>query len=130
MAVLPESSLTAHRSLGLQAGPSAKGLFERIPLLDEERRKSPDVGELFAPDVRRRVDEIRQALADDVDADARAAVDLLNASAKKVGALRLGFLGIRLSTALRSNDPGAARAVFELLAATADLTVAALEAPH
>ena len=52
----------------------------------------------------------------------------MNASAKNVGALRLGFLTIRLATALRSNDRGAARAVFELLAVTADLTVAALEA--
>lgn len=130
MAVFPESSLTAHRAFGLQAGPSARGLVERIPLLDEERRESPDVGELFAPDVRRRVDEIRHALAGDEQDSARAAVDLLNASAKKVGALRLGFLGIRLSTALRSNDPGAARAVFELLAATADHTVTALEASH
>ena len=128
MAVFPESSLTAHRAFGLQAGPSAHGLVERIPLLDEERRESLDVGDLFARDLRRRVDEIRHALSSDQEDLARAAVDVLSASAKNVGALRLGFLGIRLSTALRSNDPGAARAVFELLAATADHTVAALDA--
>lgn len=127
MAVSPESSLTAPpRALGLQNRPSARGLVEQIPLLDSGPRE--EVGELLERDLRRRLDEISAALdGDDRDA-AITAVDLLNSSSRKVGAHRLGFLGIRLSTALRARDPGAARAVYELLGPTADLTLKALEA--
>lgn len=112
MAVSPESSLTAPpRALGLQNRPSARGLVEQIPLLDAGPRE--DVGELLERDLRRRLDEIRAAL-DREDRDAALlAVDLLNATSKRIGAVRLGFLGVRLSSALRARDPGAARALFD-----------------
>ena len=126
MAVSPETSLTAPpRALGLQNRPSARGLVEQIPLLDSGPRE--EVGELLERDLRRRLDEIGAAIESEDRDGALAAVDLLNASSKRIGAVRLGFLGVRLHSAVRSRDPGAARALYELLAVTADLTVKALE---